>query len=233
MKIESPSLSIRNYDPHHHLLTGLSSQTLALLLQQGLLQESTAVYNQQCMLIGLVGELMTPSRPFSFFNGWLVACGALAVCALLLPGISGSYLLTLLGVYPLVIEALVDFLGHLRRFSFDSEAFAILWSLGLGMILGIMAFSRFLSRLLHHLPHHTFAVLSGFMMGAIRSAWPFWSYEYVILPLKLYKGPQLVTLHPFFPDWNSPLIWQAAACAGVGFAVVWMLESSYHNKRFA
>lgn len=229
MKIELPSLSIRNYDTNHHLLTGLSSHTLSLLLEQGLLQENTPVYNQQRILIGLVGEMVTPSRSFSLFNGWLVTCGALAVCALLLPGISGSYLLTLLGVYPVVIEALVDFLQHLKTYSFDSEAFSVLWSLGLGIIFGMAAFSRLLSRLLHDLPSQTFAVLSGFMIGAIRSVWPFWSYEYVMLPLKLYKGPQLVTLHPFFPDWNSPLIWQAAACACASFLVLCYIPNEKTN----
>ncbi len=229
IEIESPTKTLRNYDSRDHLLTGLSSQTLGMLLAQGLLQDTTPVYNQQHVLIGLVGEFVTPYQ-FSFFNGWLVMCGALAICALLLPGISGSYILTLLGVYPLVIESLVELMNGLGNASFNTEAFAVLWSLGLGIGLGALGFARVLSWLLRHYPNQSLALLSGFMIGAIRSVWPFWSYEYIVLPLKLYKGPQLVTLHPFLPSWDSPLIWQASLCALLGFVLVLALEA-YVNKK--
>lgn len=229
ISLESKAVPLSNYDPNSHLLTGLSGQTLGVLLAQGLLQDTTPVYNQQQVLIGLVGELVVPYR-VSFFNGWLVMCGALAICALLLPGISGSYILTLLGVYPLVIEAFVDFLNGLKMASINPEAFAVLWSLGLGIILGVLGFARLISWLLREYPNQSLALLSGFMIGAIRSVWPFWSYEYILMPLKLYKGPQLVALHPFFPSWDSPLIWQASACALIGFGLVFALEAYVQRK---
>ncbi len=223
IQIESKDIPLRNYDPNYHLLTGVSAQALSVLLAQGLLQDTTPVYNQQYVLIGLVGELVAPAR-VSFFNGWFVMSGALAICALLLPGISGSYILTLLGVYPVVIEALVDFLNALKQASFNSEAFAVLWSLGLGIVIGALGFARVISWLLRDYPNQTLALLSGFMIGAIRSVWPFWSYEYVVMPLKLYKGPQLVALQPFLPSWDSPLVWQAIICAIAGFVLVFALE---------
>lgn len=229
IQLEAKNIPLRNYDPNDHLLTGLSTQTLGILLAQGLLQDTTPVYNQQRVLIGLVGELVAPHR-VSFFNGKLVMCGALAICALLLPGISGSYILTLLGVYPIVIEALVDFLNALKHASFNSEAFAVLWSLGWGIILGALGFARVVSWLLRQYPNQSLALLSGFMIGAIRSVWPFWSYEYIVMPLKLYKGPQLVALSPFLPSWDSPLVWQASICALAGFMLVFALEL-YVKKR--
>lgn len=229
VEMESKTITLRNYDARNHLLTGLSSQTLGILLAQGLLQDTTPVYNQQRVLIGLAGEFVVPYR-VSFFNGWLVMCGALAVCALLLPGISGSYILTLLGIYPLVIESLVEFMNALGKASFNTEAFAVLWSLGLGIGLGALGFARVLSWLLSHYPNPSLALLSGFMIGAIRSVWPFWSYEYILLPLKLYKGPQLVTLHPFLPSWDSPLVWQASLCALAGFLLVFALEFYVNMK---
>lgn len=230
IEIKSQDIALRNYDSSHQLLTGLSSQTLSVLLAQGLLQDTTPVYNQQRVLIGLAGELVMPYH-FSLFNGWLVMCGALAICALLLPGISGSYILTLLGVYPTVIESLVEFLNALGRFSFNLEAFSVLWSLGIGIVFGALAFAHVLSWLMRHYPNQSLALLSGFMIGAIRSVWPFWSYEYVMVPLKLYKGPQLVALRPFFPSWDSPLVWQALLCAIVGFTVVFALEAYVKRKR--
>lgn len=232
VELKTRNLPLRNYNSQDHLLTGLSSQMLSVLLAQGILEETAPVYNQQHMLIGLVGELVLPSQT-SFFNGKLVICGALAVCALLLPGISGSYILTLLGVYPIVIEALADFLRSLGHFSFHTEGFVVLWSLGIGIAIGGLVFSRLVSWLLRDYPDLSLAILSGFMIGAIRSVWPFWSYEYILMPLKLYKGPQLVTLHPFFPSWDSPIVWQAFACAVMGFVLIFVFESFSkisHNK---
>jgi len=228
--INSSSFSPRNYDASQQLLTGLSSQTLSVLLAQGLLQDTTPVYNQQRILIGLAGELVMPYH-LSLFNGWLVMCGALAISALLLPGISGSYILTLLGVYPTVIEALVEFLNGLGKGAFNLEAFSVLWSLGIGVVFGAIAFARVLNWVMRHYPNQSLALLSGFMIGAIRSVWPFWSYEYVMLPLKLYKGPQLVALRPFFPSWDSPLVWQALLCSIVSFLFVFALEAYVKRKR--
>ncbi|MFI0435808.1 MAG: DUF368 domain-containing protein [Parachlamydiaceae bacterium] len=235
INIDSEHIELRNYDSSHRLLTGLSSQTLSVLLAQGLLQNTTPVYDQQRVLIGLAGDLVIPYR-FSLFNGWLVMCGSLAVCALLLPGISGSYILTLLGVYPTVIEALVDLLNGFAEGVFNLEAFAVLWSLSLGILFGALAFAKALSWLLRHYPNQSLALLSGFMIGAIRSVWPFWSYEYVVMPLKLYKGPQIVALHPFLPSFNSPLFWHALFCAIIGFLFVFALEGyvkKYHPGRLS
>lgn len=229
-EIKTQNRVVRNYDSSQHLLTGLSSQTLSVLLAEGLLQDTTPVYNQQSALIGLVGEFIIPYH-VSFFNGWLVICGALAVCALLLPGISGSYILTLLGVYPIVLEAMVEFVNGLRHASFNFEAFSILWSLGIGIVLGALVFARLLNGLLRHYPNQSLALLSGFMIGAIRSVWPFWSYEYILLPLKLYKGPQLVASQPFFPPLDSPLVWQSIVCAIVGFTFVFALEAYVKRKK--
>lgn len=223
LEIHTDAVPLRNYDPEKQLLHGLSSQTLGVLLAQGLLVEDTPVYDRQHRLIGIAGEITTPSR-VSFFNIWLMVCGALAVCALLLPGISGSYILTLLGVYPVVIEALVDFINSIGRASFNSDAFAVLASLGLGILLGALAFARGVSWLLKEYPNFSLAVLSGFMIGAIRSVWPFWSHDYIILPLKLQKGPQLAALDPFIPSLSSPLLWQAALCTVAGFILVFALE---------
>lgn len=178
---------------------------------------------------GVVEELTAPTKA-SFLNIWLIVCGSLAVCALLLPGISGSYILTLLGVYAFVIEALVDFLNALAVFSFNSEAFGTLASLGLGIIFGAIGFARGVSWLLKEYSAITLAVLSGFMIGAIRSVWPFWTYDYILLPLKIDKGPQLITIDPYIPSFSSPILWEAALCGVLGFIVVYGLEACVKYK---
>jgi putative membrane protein len=231
VEIEAAKQSFKNYDHHTHLLTGITQQSLGVLLSQGIIDEDSPVYNLQKHLIGIAGEFALPNS-FSFFNSWLIFCGALAVCALLLPGISGSYILTFMGVYPLVMEALVDFIHHLKAGVFYFEGFAILSSLGIGILIGAVAFSRTVTRLLHSYPEMTLSILSGFMIGAVRSVWPFWAYEYTLMPLKLHKGAQLIPLHPLMPAWNSPETWQACLCAISGIVLFFALESlSAHKKR--
>ncbi len=219
LRIEVPLIPLRNYDLVEGRLTGLSAQMLGALRAQGRVEDSTAVYDARGRWIGEVAEWATP-RPTFFFDGWLAVCGALAICAFLLPGISGSYLLTLLGVYPMVMAAFVDFFQGLKSGSFDPEAFSTLASLGLGIVLGAMGFTRLVSALWRRYPDHLLALLSGFIMGAIRSVWPFWSYEYALAPLKLDAGPQLIPVQPFLPDWDSLLVWKAIACALAGFLLV-------------
>ncbi len=229
LELNVSGVALLNYDAKNHLLTGLSSQTLSGLLSQGLIKNKTPVYNRKHVLIGVVEEFVTP-YPSAFFNSWLMLCGALAVCALLLPGISGSYVLSLLGVYPTVIDALVEFINDLGKLSLNSEAFSILWSLGFGIGVGALCFARIINWLLKYRPDQSLALLSGITLGAIRSVWPFWSCEYALIPLKLYKGPQLIALHPFIPSWDSLLLWQAVLCVMLGFVFVFFLNT-YSKKK--
>lgn len=229
VRLESVQTPVRNYAPHQQLLTGLTPQTLSALVVQGVVQDTARVYDQHFVDLGEVKEFLVP-RPTFYLNGWLILCGALAICALLLPGISGSYVLTLLGVYPLVIESLVDFLNGLKGLEFNGEAFVVLGNLALGIGIGALGFARVLSWLLRCYPNPTLAVLSGVMIGAIRSVWPFWTTTYALMPLKLEKGAQLVALQPFIPVWNTPLFWQAGVCTLAGFLLVLGLEALARRK---
>ena len=90
--------------------------------------------------------------------------GLIATSAMLLPGISGSYILVLLGKYKIVLEAL-------NNFNFDILIFFLL-----GSISGILLFSRFISLLLSNYYNATILVLSGLMIGALNKIWP-WKYN--------------------------------------------------------
>merc|ERR1712000_249773 len=81
-------------------------------------------------------------------------------CAMILPGISGSFILLLMGLYAPILGAVK---------SFD---LSIIGLFGCGAVLGLMAFSRLLSWLLHHYRSQTFALLSGFMVGSLVKVWP-------------------------------------------------------------
>ena len=107
------------------------------------------------------------------FNWWIVFCGMIAISAMLLPGISGSYLLSILGVYPVVIASINTFLSDLKEGLFNKDAFMLLLSLFSGIVIGAILFSRVVAWLFTHYREMTIALLTGFMLGALRSVWPF------------------------------------------------------------
>ncbi len=89
----------------------------------------------------------------------LMFSGAIAICAMILPGVSGSFILLILGQYEFV-------LGAVKSFDIVS-----IGAVGVGAVIGIIAFSRILSYLLKHHEHVTVAVLVGFMAGSLRRIW--------------------------------------------------------------
>jgi putative membrane protein len=86
--------------------------------------------------------------------------GALAICAMILPGISGSFILLLLGKYQFVLSAL------------NEGRISIIAVLLTGAFTGIIAFSHLLSWLLDKFHHLTIAMLAGFMIGSLNKIWP-------------------------------------------------------------
>lgn len=92
---------------------------------------------------------------------WFVfLCGAIAICAMILPGISGSFILVLLGKYFFIMDAVK---------TLDLTVIAVF---GAGAVIGITSFSRVLSYALRHVRNVTLAILSGFMLGSLNKVWP-------------------------------------------------------------
>lgn len=89
--------------------------------------------------------------------------GALAICAMILPGISGSFILVLLGAYKPILKAL-DALQYK-----DIKLLAVV---ALGAIVGILSFSKLLNWLFDHYKNNTLAVLTGFILGSLNKIWP-------------------------------------------------------------
>lgn len=97
--------------------------------------------------------------------GWFVLLsGALAICAMILPGISGSFILVLLGKYEYVLGALAE------------GRWGVLLLFAVGAAAGLLSFARLLGWLLEHRRDLTLAVLTGFMLGSLRKVWP-WGAE--------------------------------------------------------
>ncbi len=109
-------------------------------------------------LVGMIPVTTPEALPFIFL------CGAIAICAMILPGISGAFLLLLLGKYEYVTGTLKNPLV------FDN--FLILVVFSAGAVAGIIVFSRLLHFLLHRWHVATVSALTGFMIGALRKVWP-------------------------------------------------------------
>ena len=88
------------------------------------------------------------------------AAGSIAICAMILPGISGSFILLLMGLYTPVIAAIKGF------------DLPVLLTFAAGAGLGLLLFSRLLSWLLHHYASVVLALLTGFMVGSLVKVWP-------------------------------------------------------------
>lgn len=99
---------------------------------------------------------------------FIFGSGALAICAMILPGISGSFILLILGKYQFIFGQVKNIGGPET-----TSALLILFVFVLGMITGITLFSRFLSWLLKRFHKPTLCVLIGFLIGSLSVIWPF------------------------------------------------------------
>ena len=92
--------------------------------------------------------------------GYIFLCGAIAICAMILPGISGSFILVLLGQYSFILQSLIEF------------NLPIILTFLCGAIIGIVSFSHLLTWLFKQYEMITLAALTGFMLGSLNKIWP-------------------------------------------------------------
>jgi putative membrane protein len=150
-------------------------------------------------LVGLPVMKTPATLPFLFLSG------AIAICAMILPGISGSYMLVILGKYEIVLEAI------------SSRDFPSLAVFCAGIAAGILSFVRVVSWLLHHRRRVTLIALTGMMTGALRTVWP-WKET---LTTRINSKGETVPLHQanILPDPDPALLW-VCLLALIGAVVV-------------
>lgn len=180
-----------------------------------------SVFNIILLLIGAFLAYyittLTPVTSNEISPLYLFLCGALAICAMILPGISGSFILVLLGAYRPVLDAV-----HER----DLKSIAII---GAGAIVGLLTFSRLLKWLFAHYKNATLAVLTGFIVGSLNKIWP-WKK---VLDSKMF-GEKMVILKeksvlPIHFEGESLLLY-ACILAILGFLLILLLEKLATKK---
>jgi len=115
------------------------------------------------VVLGLVVCTLSPTQtPDTYL--FIFICGAIAICTMILPGISGSFILLILCKYEFIMNAI------------DTLNLPVLAVFGLGCLIGILAFSKFLHWLLGKWEKQTMLVLLGFVLGSLVKVWP-WANE--------------------------------------------------------
>ena len=130
------------------------------------------------VILGAVICLLSPTQTTDA-KWFIMVCGAIAICTMILPGISGSFILVLLGKYEYVMGAISEL------------NWPVLIMFGIGCVLGIAAFSKFLHWLIAHYERPTLITLIGFTLGSLVKVWP-WSDKMSVMTAQLMREGQTV-----------------------------------------
>lgn len=153
-------------------------------------------------------SIMTPASENDSFM-YLILCGVIAICSMILPGLSGSFVLILLGNYHLVMITAVN-----------EMRFGVLLPVVIGAGVGLIAFSHVLSWLLKKYHNQTLSTLTGFILGSLGILWP-WK-EAVI---KMFGDKEKTVGYDYFlPHMNRELV-LAVVLILFGIATIWITES--------
>ena len=163
-------------------------------------------------VVGLI-PMQTPNSPqFLFF------CGSIAICAMILPGLSGSFLLLILGKYQFITGALRSPFeeGHL-------EALLVFIS---GCLIGLFSFSRILKFCLQRFEQITMCLLTGLMIGAMRKVWP-WK---VVIESELINGKEYVVREENIIPLLDASLFIPLVMFFLGISAVITLEQTAHQR---
>ncbi|MEL0650994.1 DUF368 domain-containing protein [Algibacter sp. TI.3.09] len=153
-------------------------------------------------------------------NPWfLFIAGAIAICAMILPGISGAFILIILGAYKALSDAFHDF---------DIKKILIFAS---GALVGLLSFSHLLKWLFKHYHNITLAVLTGFIFGSLNKVWP---WKKTLTWHTNSEGIKSAVLQesvsPFSFDGNNQLLF-AIILMILGFLTIFILEKVGNKKQ--
>lgn len=149
---------------------------------------------------------------------YLVLCGVIAIISMILPGLSGSFILVLMGNYQLVMIYSVN--------SFD---FNVLLPVALGVVIGLPAFSNVLSWIYKKFKNQTIASLTGFILGSLIVLWPWKHPQYLVgndglKVLKANGDPVISSYIRFLPEQINLEVILAIAFLILGVLSVWSVE---------
>lgn len=213
--IPVPKLLITYPEAVYGLFFGLIGGSILLLLIE---MEKLRLKDMLWLAVGTaLGWLLVNIVPVETPDAaWFIfLCGCFAISAMLLPGVSGSFVLLVLGKYAYILDGVGRF-----------DLTIILPFLG-GCIVGVLAFSRVASWLLHHYYRISVLTIIGILIGSLWMIWPFQQRHYEWVRDK----ERLVSSHPILPvEWNG-MVMLALLLMVAGVAAVMMLHYVAERKR--
>lgn len=168
-------------------------------------------------IAGGISMLPPAQENTNFF--YLMLCGAVAMCSMVLPGVSGSYVLLLMGNYQLIMLETVP--GVLRG---NLEKIGLLVPIGLGAVIGLLAFAKLLRWIFREYHNVAVSLLTGFVAGSLVVIWP-WKDEVVEVLRGGGKEKEKVTGYDWYlPDMADGSTWAIIALIVAGAVLVFGIE---------
>ncbi len=180
------------------------------------------------ILASIASYYVTILEPFASPDShlYLLFCGFLAIIAMILPGISGAFILLILGAYQTAIMTVDDLVQSIATgdFTLFKEAFLRFGMLGIGAIVGLKTFSKVLNWMFKHYKNLILAILTGFMIGSLNKIWP-WK---LTLSWRTNSHGEEVpfmeeSISPFTFDGDNKLVF-AIILMVIGFLTIVLLE---------
>nr|WP_321243262.1 DUF368 domain-containing protein [uncultured Psychroserpens sp.] len=128
------------------------------------------------IITSIVSYFITLAEPFASPDSpfYLLFCGFIAIIAMILPGVSGAFILLILGAYETAINTVNNLIEGVTTMNLDllKDALLKFFLLGLGAIVGLKVFSKILNWMFKNHKNLTLAILTGFMIGSLNKIWP-------------------------------------------------------------
>lgn len=213
--IPIPVLIKTHPEPVYGLFFGLIGASILILLQE--LGRLTIREGGMLALGTVAGWLLVTLVPVTTpETSWFVfLCGFIAISAMLLPGLSGSFILLILGKYAYVLDALGSLNG------------AVIAPFVAGCAVGVITFARLAGWLLHHFYRLTVLAIVGILTGSLWIIWPFQERTYVMVREKA----RLIKSAPIWPGQWNPDTFLAIALAFIGFVIILVLHWIAHSAK--
>lgn len=186
------------------------------------------------ILISILSYYITLAEPFASPDSpyYLLFCGFIAIIAMILPGVSGAFILLILGVYQTAIDTINNLrVGILQGdMTLFKEAFLNFILLAVGAVIGLKVFSKALNWMFKYQKNLTLAILTGFMVGSLNKIWP---WKEILKTRINSKGEEVTLLDrsilPTSYGGDNQLV-IAVVFIVIGFATILILERLGKNK---
>ena len=175
----------------------------------------------------IVALIVVFAVPVNIPNSWymMLICGAVCIIAMILPGLSGSFLMLLLGQYDRVWNAI----GNMAHFKVSFDDLSMLFFLVIGAAAGLGSFVHLLKFLMKRYYTCTIASLVGFMLGSLPRIWPFQHDDPLSIVIK--KGKPVATKIVYeLPEFNMQFFW-CLVSAVAGLLLVMAIEYAAIKKQ--